>query len=44
MHSGVTRLQNVMVIGEGNKAWITLPKAKGIRLSIAEDRRQRMAV
>lgn len=33
-----TRLGNVFVIGEGAKPAITLPKAKGIRLTILEER------
>ncbi|KIY68866.1 ribosomal protein S4e [Cylindrobasidium torrendii FP15055 ss-10] len=33
-----TRLSNVFVIGEGSKPWISLPKGKGIKLSIAEER------
>jgi len=38
-----TRLQNVFVIGQGSKPWITLPKGNGIKLSIVEDRNLRMA-
>lgn len=41
-HHFATRLQNVMVIGKGNKPWISLPKAMGIKLTIVEDRKQRM--
>jgi len=41
-HSFATRLQNVMVIGKENKPWISLPKGKGIKLSIIEDRKLRM--
>jgi small subunit ribosomal protein S4e len=37
-HAFATRAQNVFVVGEGNKAWVTLPKAKGIKLSIEEER------
>jgi len=33
-----TRVNNVFVIGQGNKSWISLPKAKGIKLTIAEER------
>ncbi|KAF8916211.1 40S ribosomal protein S4 [Mucidula mucida] len=33
-----TRLSNVFVIGEGTKPWISLPKGKGIKLSISEER------
>lgn len=41
-HSFATRLQNVFVIGQGNKAWVTLPKGKGIKLSLNEDRAARI--
>ena len=33
-----TRLQNVFVIGEAAKPWISLPKGKGIKLSVIEER------
>ena len=36
-----TRLSNVFVIGDGNKPWVTLPKGKGIKLSILEERQVR---
>jgi small subunit ribosomal protein S4e len=36
-----TRLSNVFVIGEGQKAWVTLPKAKGVKLSILEERSEK---
>lgn len=32
------RLSNVFVIGESTKPWISLPKGKGIKLSITEER------
>jgi small subunit ribosomal protein S4e len=32
-----TRSSNVFIIGEGNKASITLPKGKGIKLTILEE-------
>jgi len=38
-----TRLTNVFVIGEGNKPWISLPKGKGVKLTIAEERDRRRA-
>jgi len=38
-----TRLSNVMVIGEGEKSWISLPKGKGIKLGVVEDRQRRLA-
>ena len=33
-----TRLSNVFVIGKGNSSLVTLPKAKGIKLNIIEER------
>jgi len=33
-----TRLSNVFVIGEGAKAWVSLPKGGGVKLSITEER------
>jgi len=39
-----TRLSNVFVIGEHNQPWISLPKGKGIKLSIAEERDQRLGL
>ena len=32
------RLHNVFVIGEGNRPEISLPKRKGIKMSILEER------
>jgi len=37
-NSFATRAGNVFVIGEGAKPWITVPRAKGIKLSILEER------
>lgn len=41
------RISNIFVIGEGTKSWVSLPKGKGIKLTIAEERdvrrRQRAA-
>jgi hypothetical protein len=34
-------LSNIFVIGEGSKPWVSLPKGKGVKLSIAEERDQR---
>uniref|UniRef100_A0A2K5IG85 40S ribosomal protein S4 n=1 Tax=Colobus angolensis palliatus TaxID=336983 RepID=A0A2K5IG85_COLAP len=42
-NSFATRLSNIFVIGKGNKPWISLPRGKGIRLTIAEDRDKRLA-
>ncbi|KAJ1642528.1 40S ribosomal protein S4 [Coemansia asiatica] len=33
-----TRMSNVFVIGNGNQPWVSLPKDKGIKLTIAEER------
>lgn len=42
-HAFATRISNVFVIGEGSTAWVSLPKAKGIKLSITEERDARLA-
>jgi small subunit ribosomal protein S4e len=39
-----TRLSNVFVIGKGSEAWISLPKAKGVKLSITEERDRRLGM
>ncbi|CCA70083.1 probable ribosomal protein S4.e, cytosolic [Serendipita indica DSM 11827] len=36
-----TRVTNIFVIGEGTKPWISLPKGKGVKLTISEERDQR---
>ncbi|KZT25278.1 40S ribosomal protein S4 [Neolentinus lepideus HHB14362 ss-1] len=36
-----TRITNIFVIGEGNKPWISLPKGKGVKLTISEERDMR---
>merc|ERR1719152_274789 len=41
-HSFATRLNNVFVIGK-DKPWISLPKGSGVKLSILEDRQQKMS-
>ncbi|KAI0233209.1 40S ribosomal protein S4, X [Lamellibrachia satsuma] len=41
-HAFATRINNVFLIGKGNKPWVTLPRAKGIKLSIAEERDKRL--
>jgi small subunit ribosomal protein S4e len=38
-----TRLQNVMVIGEKSKPWISLPKGNGILVTNMQDRDSRLA-
>lgn len=41
------RVTNIFVIGEGTKPWVSLPKGKGTKLTIAEERdlrrKQRLA-
>ncbi|EPQ56581.1 40S ribosomal protein S4 [Gloeophyllum trabeum ATCC 11539] len=36
-----TRITNIFVIGEGNKPWVSLPKGKGVKLTISEERDMR---
>ena len=43
-HAFATRLGNVFVIGDANKTWVSLPKARGIKLSIAEERDARLGI
>ena len=38
-----TRIGNVFVIGKGSKPWVSLPRGKGVRLTIAEERDRRLA-
>ncbi|KAH9172953.1 40S ribosomal protein S4 [Lactarius sanguifluus] len=33
-----TRITNIFLIGEGSKPWVSLPKGKGTKLTIAEER------
>jgi len=42
-HTFATRLSNVFIIGKGNKSLVSLPKGKGVRLTIAEERDKRIA-
>lgn len=37
------RLNNVFIIGKGTKAYVSLPRDKGVKLSIAEERDKRLA-
>jgi small subunit ribosomal protein S4e len=32
------RITNIFIIGEGSKPWVSLPKGKGTKLTIAEER------
>jgi len=41
--SFATRIQNVFVIGEGKKAWISLPRDKGVKISIIEERERALS-
>jgi len=36
-----TRIANVFVVGEGATEWVSLPKGKGVRLTIAEEKEKR---
>ncbi len=42
-HQFATRMGNVFIIGKGNKEWVSLPRGKGVRLTIAEERDRRLA-
>merc|ERR1712189_109271 len=42
-NSFATRLSNIFIVGKGNKAMVTLPKGKGVRLTISEERDRRLA-
>jgi small subunit ribosomal protein S4e len=39
-----TRLGNVFAIGKGSEPWISLPKGKGIKLTISEERDKRLGL
>lgn len=41
-HSFATRMTNVFVIGKGQKAMVSLPRQKGLRLTVAEERDRRL--
>ena len=41
-HEFATRLGNVFTIGKGTKPWVSLPKGKGIKLTIIEEARKRL--
>ncbi|CAI0405395.1 unnamed protein product [Linum tenue] len=42
-HEFATRLGNVFTIGKGTKPWVSLPKGKGIKLTIIEEAKRRIA-
>lgn len=39
-----TRMTNVFVVGKGTKSYVSLPRGKGIRLTVAEERDKRLQV
>ncbi|CAH1799511.1 unnamed protein product [Owenia fusiformis] len=41
-HTFATRLMYVFIIGKGNKPYVSLPKGKGVKLTIAEERDRRL--
>lgn len=41
-HTFATRMANVFIIGKGAKSMVSLPKQKGVRLTIAEERDRRL--
>ena len=43
VRGGPRRLQNVFVIGKGDKPLISLPKGKGVRLNILQEQAKRDA-
>jgi len=42
-HSFATRLGYIFIIGKGTKPFISLPKGRGVRLTVAEERDKRLA-
>jgi len=42
-HVFATRMNNIFIIGKGNKPYVSLPKGNGVRLTIAEERDKRIA-
>lgn len=38
-----TRLNNIFIIGKGNKAHVSLPRGNGVKLSIADERDKRLS-
>ncbi|GFQ06144.1 40S ribosomal protein s4 [Phtheirospermum japonicum] len=41
-HEFATRLGNVFTIGKGTKSWVSLPKVKGIKMTIIEEAKKRL--
>ncbi|XP_059294677.1 small ribosomal subunit protein eS4-like [Lycium ferocissimum] len=42
-HEFATRLGNVFTLGKGTKPWVSLPKGKGVKLSIIKEALKRLA-
>lgn len=42
-HTFATRINYIFMIGKGTKPYISLPKGKGVRLSVAEERDRRIS-
>ncbi|XP_071917136.1 small ribosomal subunit protein eS4-like [Coffea arabica] len=42
-HEFATCLGNVFIIGKGAKPWVSLPKGKGIKLTVIKEQRKRIA-
>ncbi|CAM6128925.1 unnamed protein product [Calypogeia fissa] len=40
-HQFASRMGNVFTIGQGTKPWVTLPRGKGMKLSVVEEARKR---
>ncbi|KAJ1345375.1 40S ribosomal protein S4 [Batrachochytrium salamandrivorans] len=40
-HTFATRISNVFIVGQGDQSWISLPKGKGVKLTISEERDRR---
>ena len=43
-HQFATRLSNVFIIGKGDTALVSLPKDKGVKLTVAEERDRRLGI
>jgi len=39
-----TRMNNIFIIGKGNKPFVSLPRGKGVKLTIADERDKRLAM
>ena len=41
-HAFATRMMNVFIIGKGSKSMVSIPRQKGVKLTIAEERDRRL--